>query len=50
MLWGSQGLKVEVDLFIVCDVTSVGVTEIQIIWSIDFIERDNGVISMTAES
>lgn len=37
-------------LFIVYDVTSVGVTEIQIIWSIDFIERDNGVISMTTES
>jgi len=28
----------------------VGVTEIQIIWSIDFIEKDNGVINMTTES
>jgi len=39
-----------VGLFIVCDVTSLGVMEIQIIWSIDFIERGIGVISMTAES
>jgi hypothetical protein len=51
-LWGSQVLKVEVGLFIVrCDVSWWAWRRYkQIIWSIDFIERDNGVISMTTES